>query len=76
MSNETRNSGNGITFVGLLGIVFIVLKLCNVITWSWWWVTVPLWGGLALALTLFLIIIFISLCIKFVKFAMKRGLFK
>jgi len=21
--------------------------LCNVINWSWWWVTSPLWGGVA-----------------------------
>ena len=26
-----------------LFIVFLVLKLCDVIAWSWWWVTAPLW---------------------------------
>ena len=26
-----------------LFITFMVLKLCNVINWSWWWVTAPLW---------------------------------
>ena len=36
-------SSNGIGFTGLLTIVFIVLKLTNVITWSWWWVLAPLW---------------------------------
>jgi hypothetical protein len=29
-------------------IAFIVLKLAGVITWSWWWVLSPLWGGLVL----------------------------
>lgn len=29
-------------------IVFLILQLCNVIAWSWWWVTAPLWGGLIL----------------------------
>lgn len=29
--------------LGLLFIVFLVLKLCGVITWSWWWVTAPIW---------------------------------
>lgn len=24
-------------------LLFLTLKLCNVITWSWWWVTAPLW---------------------------------
>lgn len=40
----------GTPVLGLLGIAFIVLKLMGYITWSWWWVTAPFWGGLALAL--------------------------
>ena len=27
----------------MMFIVFLVLKLCKVIDWSWWWVTAPLW---------------------------------
>ena len=27
----------------ILTIVFLVLKLCGVITWSWWWVFSPIW---------------------------------
>ena len=30
-------------FAGLLAIVFIILKLCSVIEWSWIWVLAPLW---------------------------------
>ena len=33
-------------FTGLLTIVFIVLKLCGVITWSWLWVLSPIWIGI------------------------------
>lgn len=29
---------------GLLGLMFIGLKLGGVIEWSWWWVTSPFWG--------------------------------
>lgn len=32
----------------VLFIVFLVLKLCGVIAWSWWLVTLPLWFGVAL----------------------------
>lgn len=32
----------------LLFLLFLGLKLAGVITWSWWWVTAPLWGGVAL----------------------------
>ena len=34
----------------LLFMVFLVLKLTRVIAWSWWWVTAPLWGAVALGL--------------------------
>lgn len=40
--NSTVTSG-GIGVCGLLGVAFIVLKLCKVINWSWWWVTAPFW---------------------------------
>ncbi len=32
--------------------IFLILKLCNVIDWSWWWVCSPLWIGLILSLIL------------------------
>ena len=48
-------SGGGIGFTGLLTIVFIVLKLCGVISWSWLWVLSPIWISLGLALILFAI---------------------
>ena len=41
MSNNSSSGGMG--FLGVLQIVFIVLKLCKVITWSWWAVLMPLW---------------------------------
>lgn len=41
--NNNNASSGGIGFVGLLTVAFIVLKLCDVISWSWWWVLSPLW---------------------------------
>lgn len=40
----------------VLLIIFIVLKLCGVIAWSWWWVLSPLWIGLVLGIIEWLII--------------------
>jgi len=60
MSNSTNSSASGgITFSGLLAIVFITLKLCHVIDWPWWWVTAPLWvpALIALVIILFLIVV-------------------
>lgn len=55
MSNSSASASGGISFASLLAIVFIVLKLCNVITWSWWWVLAPIWipFGVALVLIVF-----------------------
>ena len=48
---EKKSSGNkGIGFAGLLTIAFIVLKLCGVIAWSWWWVLSPAWISAAIVL--------------------------
>ena len=52
-STTTQSSSGGISFGGLLFIVFLVLKLTGVITWSWLWVTAPLWIPLGLALVIF-----------------------
>ena len=44
MSTKQNNSKSVIGFLGLLTIVFIVLKLVGVINWSWLWVLCPLWA--------------------------------
>lgn len=53
-----KDGSVSIGFSGILFIVFLILKLTNVIAWSWWWVTAPLWITIALNI---LIIISISL---------------
>lgn len=47
---QKQSVNNGITFWSLMGLVFIVLKLCQVINWSWWWVLAPFWLPVAIAL--------------------------
>jgi hypothetical protein len=47
MSTSSSSSG-GIGLGGVLFVVFLVLKLTHVISWSWWWVTSPLWISFAL----------------------------
>ena len=38
----------GMNFLEALMLVFIILKLCKIITWSWWWVLSPIWIPLGL----------------------------
>lgn len=52
---STTASISGIGFTGLLTIVFIVLKLTNVINWSWLWVLSPVWIEIALVIAIILI---------------------
>lgn len=44
-----------IGFLGLLQIVFIVLKVLNKISWSWWMVFIPLWIELSIILIVLII---------------------
>ena len=61
MSDEKKEvSKSGIGFSGLLTIAFIVLKLCHVIDWSWWWVLSPLWISVGLTIILLLIILILK----------------
>ena len=54
-------SNNGIGMGGLLFVVFLVLKLTDVIAWSWWWVTAPLWipAGVGLTIAAFALMMYV-----------------
>ena len=54
-----NNTSGGIGFCGLLTIVFIVLKLCKVISWSWVWVLAPIWIPIVISIILLLILKFV-----------------
>lgn len=45
MSNRTETTVTigGTSVATVLFLIFLVLKLTDVIDWSWWWVTSPLW---------------------------------
>ena len=66
MSKSNKNkltiSIGNLSLPTILFIVFLVLKLTGYITWSWWWVTAPLWVGPAV----FFGIIAIALCLGLV----------
>lgn len=66
MQNEnSRNIGVG--FWGLLGLLFIALKLMGHIDWSWWWVLAPIWGPVALIATIIILVFIVGLIISCIK---------
>lgn len=58
--SSSSSSSGGIGIVGLLGVLFVGLKLGGVIDWSWWYVTMPFWGGIALILGVLAIVAVIA----------------
>ena len=54
-NNNSNSSSSGIGVIGMLGILFVGLKLTGYINWSWWLITLPFWGGLAVVLLVVLI---------------------
>lgn len=60
MSNNNNNSNSSMSLGTILGIIFIVLKLCGVIHWSWIWVLSPFWIGFAITLVTLIIIAIIK----------------
>ncbi len=69
MSKESSSGkSGGIGAIGLLGVVFVTLKLLGisaVAEWSWWWVTAPFWGGLALVLAITAIVMIVAVIIEY-----------
>jgi len=59
MKNESKGSG-GISFLGMLTILFIGLKLTGYVDWSWTWVLSPLWIGFTIGVTLIVVAIMIE----------------
>ena len=48
--------------LGLLGCIFITLKLCGIISWPWWLITLPIWGSIAVYSIIFpILLLLISL---------------
>jgi hypothetical protein len=71
MGKTSVTMGGGLTLLEVLFVVFLVLKLTGktvVATWSWWWVTAPLWIGFAIIFAIF----FISFLIIGLSWLIKR----
>lgn len=57
MSNKTVVRTSQSFPVGIiLFLIFMTLKLCGVIAWSWIWVTAPIWAPILIVLTTFAVV--------------------
>ena len=71
MSRDTRNASGGLGLGTVLFLIFLVLKLCDVIDWSWWWVTAPLWIPFALFVSICLVVFLIAFCVGVIRYIIK-----
>lgn len=67
MSEKVTVNAKPISYSFVIFLVFLILKLCNVITWSWLWVTAPLWISFGIGLCIFIIISLIFIIGKILK---------
>lgn len=56
MNKNSNTTSGGVGLCTLVFIVFLVLKLTNVIDWSWWWITAPLWIPTAILIVVLILI--------------------
>lgn len=56
----------------ILFIVFLILRLCKVIAWSWWWVTSPLWIMVLFVIWLIILYFIIAVLMELRKYRKKR----
>lgn len=61
-SQKSMESNNGLSLSAVVFIVLLTLKLSDVIDWSWWLITLPLWWWLPM---IFLVIIFALIIVLF-----------
>jgi hypothetical protein len=54
---KNYNQKNGYSVSSIIGIVFLILKLTHVISWSWWFVLLPFYAPALLVIIVFMIAI-------------------
>lgn len=58
--NEINSAGKGLLLIIMTGVVLMALKLGNVISWRWIWVTIPFWGPFALLILIAILLIILK----------------
>lgn len=69
-NEEYKITPSGLGLSSVLTIIFVVLKLCGLIDWSWLWVLSPTWISIGLTVVLILILF---VCVKISNWMDKRN---
>lgn len=60
MKRKDAQTATGLSLPVVVFVVFLTLRLTGVISWSWWWVTSPLWivAAIIVAITILYVAVF------------------
>jgi hypothetical protein len=61
MSSSSSSSSGGVSFTGLLTVLFIGLKLTGHITWPWIWVLSPIWISALIGIAILTILLIVAI---------------
>lgn len=54
--NQSKAKSGGMSLLGVLLTVFVILKLTGLINWSWWWVLAPVWIPFSVVIVLWVVV--------------------
>ena len=77
MNNDNKQIRYGcgdIGFTGIITIIFIVLKLLNVVEWSWWLVFSPIWISFGIYIVISLILMIVAMIFAVVTKTIKENI--
>lgn len=60
MKQKDAQIASGLSLPVVVFVVFLTLRLAGVVSWSWWWVTSPLWivAAIIVAITILYVAVF------------------
>lgn len=67
----TQPTQTSFPILGILGLIFITLKLTGYITWSWWWVLAPFWMPISIVLSIIALVYVIAFILASLGFGRK-----
>ena len=65
--SDTSSKTGGVSLLTVVGVVFIILKLTDLVNWSWWVVLIPFWFQLAFVFLIVFSILMGCICAAILK---------
>ena len=64
---SANKASGGLSLCSALTVLFVALRLCDIIHWSWWWVLAPIWAPWALVALIGAVIMLVTVAAKVIE---------